>query len=335
MGLNIESMGSGAGAVAGGTPWGAIATEGMGIVGGLIGMATQKRNEKRAMKNQEKLMSIQQQNQMGLNQQGKDLALQQWKDTNYSAQREEMEKAGLNPGLMYGMSGGGGTTANAGSGGSASGGQAPAPQRPVMDMQSMMQMALLGAQKANIEASTEKTKAETVNVGANTKTTEGTRDILIENLRQSGINTMLGNEMEVWLRSDHAEGEVEVNKNKTYGTQSGVTDTSRAVQLIDKALLKTESETNANLAGIDLTNAKVQGYWTELLNATKNADSERIKANAMKLSTEWNTGEFTNWKTWADVATNAVNSIGGAIKNVKGGGKVDASGTRQTTVNNY
>ena len=37
-----------------------------------------------------------------------------WKDTNYSAQMEELKKAGLNPGLLYGMSGGGATTIGTG-----------------------------------------------------------------------------------------------------------------------------------------------------------------------------------------------------------------------------
>jgi superfamily I DNA and/or RNA helicase len=48
-----------------------------------------------------------------------------WKKTNMPAQVKMMEEAGLNPALMYGMSGGGGTTAGSQGGGSASGGSAP------------------------------------------------------------------------------------------------------------------------------------------------------------------------------------------------------------------
>ena len=33
-----------------------------------------------------------------------------WRDTNYAAQKEEMKKAGLSPGMMYGMGGTGGAT---------------------------------------------------------------------------------------------------------------------------------------------------------------------------------------------------------------------------------
>ena len=40
----------------------------------------------------------------------KDMQLELWNDTNYKAQREQIEKAGLNVGLMYGMGGGGSAT---------------------------------------------------------------------------------------------------------------------------------------------------------------------------------------------------------------------------------
>ena len=40
-----------------------------------------------------------------------------WKDTNYAAQVEEMKKAGLSVGLMYGKGGAGGATTGAGAAG--------------------------------------------------------------------------------------------------------------------------------------------------------------------------------------------------------------------------
>ena len=48
--------------------------------------------------------------------------LQMWKDTNFGAQRAEMEDAGLSVGLMYGGSGAGST--------STAGGQATQPSGP-------------------------------------------------------------------------------------------------------------------------------------------------------------------------------------------------------------
>ena len=66
---------------------------------------------------QKELMDIQFGNQQALNRQGHQLQMDMWNKTNYGAQLEHMKKAGLNPALMYGMSGGGGTTAGSQGGG--------------------------------------------------------------------------------------------------------------------------------------------------------------------------------------------------------------------------
>ena len=34
------------------------------------------------------------------------------------------------------------------------------------------------------------------------------------------------------------------------------------------------------------------------MNATAHADADQIRAAAIKLQTEWSTGEYINWKTW-------------------------------------
>lgn len=112
------------------------------------------------------------QNQRKLNQQGKDLALEMWRDTNYSAQIGEMERAGLNPNMLYGGVGAGGTTASTGSGGSASQAQATqgnsATSAGISGMSQMgmlaEQKALMQAQKDNIEANTNKTNIEASNI---------------------------------------------------------------------------------------------------------------------------------------------------------------------------
>lgn len=110
--------------------------------------------------------------QRELNQQGKDLALQMWNDTNYSAQMMQAEKAGLNKNLLYGGSGGGGVTASTGSGGSApsvqsqnsnSGFSAGIGQMSQLGMMKAQQ-DLMEAQKDNVEANTNKTNIEASNI---------------------------------------------------------------------------------------------------------------------------------------------------------------------------
>ena len=120
---------------------------------GALGLMLQKHNDKRQLEQQGKLG----QQQLGLDIQKmaaqKQMDLQMWKDTNYAAQKEEIEKAGLNPALLYGMSGGGGTTTG-NSGGSVNTSAAPAGGGEIMGM--MMQKAQLDL----INAQTDATKAD-------------------------------------------------------------------------------------------------------------------------------------------------------------------------------
>ena len=77
------------------------------------------------------------------------IQMQMWKDTNYAAQVEEMKKAGLSIGLMYGKGGAGGATTGAGATG------VSAPTAP--SGMGMIGGSQLAAQIANIEL----TKAQT------------------------------------------------------------------------------------------------------------------------------------------------------------------------------
>lgn len=129
---------------------------GASLIGDAIGMIGQKKRENRALKNQTKLMGIQKKNQMELNEQGYDLQKRMWDETNYQAQMNNIKGAGLNAGLIYGMKGGGGVTTGSQGGGSAQGGNAPSPQPMEIGnkMQAVAQLALLNAQRKNIEADT-------------------------------------------------------------------------------------------------------------------------------------------------------------------------------------
>lgn len=145
---------------------------GEGIVGAGLGLLLQKHNDKRQIEQQGKLG----QQQLGLDIQKmgaqKQMDLQMWKDTSYSAQKEQMEKAGINPALMYGQGGGGGTTIG-NSGGSVNSGGAPQGGGEILGL--MMQKAQLDL----INAQTEATKAD-----ANLKNTDAAY--------KGGVQTDLG-----------------------------------------------------------------------------------------------------------------------------------------------
>ena len=124
---------------------GPIATAGIGIgtsiVGGIADQIFGEFNQQRALRGHKK--ALKQQN---------DAAYEMWEKTNYSAQKEQMKKAGLNPALMYGMSGGGGVT----TGPSSATAEGQAGNTNIgMGIQAMAQLELLKAQKENIEADTE------------------------------------------------------------------------------------------------------------------------------------------------------------------------------------
>ncbi|AXH73247.1 MAG: DNA pilot protein [Microviridae sp.] len=126
-----------------------------------MGLLLEKHNDKRQLRQQGKLQELQIQGDKEMSDYNYSKQLQMWKDTNYKAQQAELEKAGLNPGLIYGMSGGGATTTGSG-GGNVTGGTAPSGGREVVDMQAMgLQRGLQEAQINNINADTEKKKVET------------------------------------------------------------------------------------------------------------------------------------------------------------------------------
>jgi hypothetical protein len=119
---------------------------GLGGTGVQVGM--QGHQGKKGHEREKELMDIQYQNQQQLNEQGHNLQKDMWDYTNYGNQMKHIKDAGLNPALMYGMSGGGGTTAGSQSGGSAGGGSYK--HAPYMDMSALM----MGAQIQNLQANT-------------------------------------------------------------------------------------------------------------------------------------------------------------------------------------
>ena len=126
---------------------GPVATAALGIgtqmVSGLGNQIFGEMNQARELRGQRKALA--QQNAA---------AMDIWEKTNYKAQMGQLEKAGLNPGLIYGMGGSGGTL-----GGSSATAQGAA-GTGAMDIAGAAQIALLNAQRENIEADTENKRAD-------------------------------------------------------------------------------------------------------------------------------------------------------------------------------
>lgn len=175
---------------------------GSSIAGQALGLLTGGIQDKRQLKQQEKLneQQIKAQTKMGAIQNMQ--ALDMWNKTNYGAQVEHMKNAGLNIGLMYGGAGQGGTTA--GGSGAVNGGTAEAPSAGQgMGVQMASQIALMKAQKENIEADTENKKASAEKTGAETTGTEF----------QNALNEKIGLQR-MWDRYEWASDQLEIESQR-------------------------------------------------------------------------------------------------------------------------
>lgn len=164
---------------------GEIAAAGIGAAGGALGMIGQNKRAKKQHNRQKELMGIQLKNQQQLNKQGQQLQMQTWRDTNYGAQMEMMKDAGLNPALMYGMSGGGGATTGSQGGGSAQGGNSHAP----MDIGASVQASLMMAQAMKLKAETKEIEAKTDKVGQDISESQ---QRVIESISKVALNEKMG-----------------------------------------------------------------------------------------------------------------------------------------------
>lgn len=129
-----------------------------------------------------------------------DKQMQMWNATNYGPQVQQLEKAGLNPGLLYAKGGPGGSTAIAPGSGS-TGGQA---QQNPGEMQTAMgimnqnaliesQRKLMDAQKSNVDADTQNKQAENPNIGKTGQLIDAQTSNVKQQTALATVNTELAN----------------------------------------------------------------------------------------------------------------------------------------------
>lgn len=260
-------------------------------------------------------------------------------DHTYNLNRAEqqvrnLKEAGLNPALAMGLQGAGGG-ATAGSGGAAVGGGA-APEAAAMQQAGIARqgMALqMSKVKSEIDVNksiAERNRADAESLGANTETTNKIRNYTVELEKQKGIKEWLDNARTEYMNESnpHDENEMWLDRNATYNTSTAIMKKGgfnlQMATEIAEGLARTD---NAN-ASAALTNEKTKGYWKELLNETvkaqaasktaesteKLANNDAVKAAAIKLAAEFNTGEFTNWKTWVNTGMDVLKAVGGIAK---------------------
>lgn len=87
-----------------------ISNNGMGLISGIIGGITGAASEKRQFAHEKEMMGLQAQYNKEAAAYSQQLQKEMWDYTNYSNQVKHLKEAGLNPALLYGMSGGGGSS---------------------------------------------------------------------------------------------------------------------------------------------------------------------------------------------------------------------------------
>lgn len=235
--------------------WGDFAVQqANNLVGAGMGLALEGHNDRRQLRQQGKLQQMQMQGNMAITDYNMNKQYEMWLKTNYQEQMRQMKMAGLNPGLMYGMGGGGGTTTGQATG-QVSGAEAPKGGGEVIAQQGLgIQSALLQAQKENIQASTEKTKAETANlplagkeIQSRTANLDKQWDLMAidEDLKNSTLNaqkSIIISEM----RTKFEEMEIAVKQNKMteeqLRAQVDLMKAQAAKMAVDNGLTKAQTE---------------------------------------------------------------------------------------------
>ena len=153
-------------------------------------------NDRRQLRQQEKLnvMNNEHAKQMGLF--NYDQQKRMWDETNYSAQMEHLKKAGLNPALLYGMSGGGGVTTGSHNASGSGSQKAERTDQIGMGLQQGAALAMTAAQTKVLESQADLNKAQADKTrGVDTQVGEAT----VQSLAQ-GVAT--GKAQEGLLKAD-------------------------------------------------------------------------------------------------------------------------------------
>lgn len=258
---------------------------GMGLILGGI-------NDRRQIKQQKKLQAMQIEGNKQLTDYNQKKALEMWEATNYGPQIAQMRKAGINPALMYGGTGAGGSTqvvqGNVGSGNAPTGG------REAQDMMGMgIQLRLLQAQKENIEANTAKTKAEAEKT-AGVDTTLG--ETQIKSLTQGIENAKAAKELtevqtkisklEERVKGDTINDAIELIIYTNERLKQEVENISRTNEIGEATKQNLIKKVEGEMIGVFLQNALTQAQTGKTKADTQLSETER-KAVITRLVQGW------------------------------------------------
>lgn len=215
---------------------------GTSLMGGIFGL----NNSSEQMSNQKYLMGLQHKYNEESADYAQGRAYDMWLKTNYPAQVEQMEKAGLNPALMYGMGVGGGGTI---SGAQGQGTSQPTDRSIEMKMRGQemgLQLANLASQIKLNESQANKNNAEAEKTaGVDTKLAENTIENLISQTKNEKDKNVL-----IWADKRLKEATAEMQEASAKLASGQNEKVGYEIKLITKGLDKMEAE----MKGLSLDN---------------------------------------------------------------------------------
>ena len=236
----------------------AAAGVGGDAISAILGMAMQKHNNKVQLEQQKKLTQLQLAAEQEMSKFNYAQQYQMWKNTNYGAQVDELNNAGLNPALLYAKGGAGGQLGS-GSGGAGIGAGTAGTGGEIM--------ALMGAKQnlATQAAQTELLKAQTnaTNVHAQKEAGADTENVKADTAQKNQAIENLKTE----IKNTQANTALTKVQTALTAIQKDITEATTLDQI---------KITSLNAATIQQQLLQLQNQ-TDISNATKNTTIQTIK----------------------------------------------------------
>ena len=270
-----------------------------------------------------------------------------YQDQSYAAMRGQMEDAGLSVGLMYGGGGAGGaggatTGAPQGETGGAEAGRADgaAAQQMAAIQQAQMGLGLVSmkkdlamkdAQIEEINAAAAKQREEAAHIAEQKITEMQMRPIRYRELFEKGKGEYIrnlesyfedafeGNEKDRLDVNDDMFGEYSIIGRRLKSRQGTQDVLNTQAQIYER-----QQNAKAAKALAALNTEKKKYLYMEALAAAKNADAHMLEAKAKELATQFETGDYVTWRTWADYAAQGaqmLTDIAGRVIGFRAGAK--------------
>lgn len=321
------------------------------VAGAIIGRLSEKHNDKRQLEQQEKLQNLQIAGSEKLTDYNYAKQLQMWHDTNYGAQMEELNKAGLNAGLIYGMSGGGATTTGNGNA-QVTGGQAPSGGHESIDRgtqalaigQQIMQRQMMQAQIDVAESQAKLNEANAAKTSGVDTQLAGTQ---VASITQ-GINNQQAQEALTKTQNAIATIQQNIQNQTQQETIDQAINTTRQMDeqlqiLINQNTITTEQAVNARATATEqLTALTLQNDATrtginktkEEINQISNSIAQKWKQIQLEGQRTNNDTKMTELQNWIhdtkDSWKVAAETVGDIVKVVVGKGSIGKTGTTTT-----